>query len=117
MRTKQGDHRCDDHQREVWSGQSDRKRTLPPLSQAEKDYIRERDYHVCRVCGEPAHEVDHIVEAADGGDNRSSNLQLLCDKHHHAKTRRSQADRAPRRKVSARADAKRRRRRMGLYQQ
>ena len=119
VRTRQGDNRCADHQREKWAGQSDRKRrNLPPLTQSEKEYIRDRDHNSCAECGEPAHEVDHIVEAADGGTNLPSNLQLLCDTHHAKKTRWSQSARQPiDPKTSARAQAKRRRRRMGLYQQ
>lgn len=114
------DFRCAEHQRVSWSGQSDRKRSLPALGYEEKLFIRERDFHVCRICGEPAQEVDHIIEAADGGTNAPSNLQLLCDSHHARKTRDSQEKWKSndfRRDTSARAKAKRRARARGLYQQ
>ena len=113
------DFRCQAHWRKSWQGTSDRKRSVPALTQAEKDFVRERDWHVCRICGEEAHEVDHIREVADGGDNRPSNLQLLCDYHHKKKTRASQEswNDGDRGDTSARAQAKRRRRRQGLYQQ
>lgn len=107
--------RCSQHFRQAWSGGGERKRRVPALTQAEKDFVRERDWHVCRICGEPAKEVDHIQEVADGGDNRPSNLQLLCDGHHKAKTVRSRMDNTVLSgKVSARAKANRRRRRMGI---
>lgn len=113
------DFRCADHQRGSWTGSSDRKRSVPALTQDEKDYIRERDFHVCRKCGGPAIEVDHITEVADGGTNEQANLQLLCGYHHREKTIASKMRRhnAKRGKISARAAAKARHRRMGLYQQ
>lgn len=114
------DFRCAEHQRQSWSGRSDRKRTLPALTEEEKDWIRERDFHVCGGCGGTAHQVDHIVEAADGGTNAPSNLQLLCDRHHAKKTRERQEEWKPddlRRGTSSRAKAKRRARQQGLYQQ
>lgn len=113
------DFRCEDHLRESWAGAGDRKRSVPALTQDEKDYIRERDWHVCRTCGKPAIEVDHIVEVADGGTNDQANLQLLCGLHHREKTIKSKMKRHAERpaKRSARANAKRRHRSMGLYQQ
>jgi hypothetical protein len=114
------DFRCESHQRKAWAGASDRRRRVPPLTPEEKAFIRERDWHACRTCGEPANEVDHIVEVADGGTNVPSNLQLLCAEHHAEKTRTSQeawkSDDA-RRGTSARAKAKRRRRAQGFYVQ
>lgn len=117
---KNGDtFRCEAHQRESWAGRSDKKRAVPPLTEEEKQFIRDRDWHVCAECGEPAHEVDHVVEVADGGTNAPSNLQLLCDPHHRQKTRLSQEKwkSDDRRDTSPRARAKRRRRLRGLYQQ
>lgn len=113
------DFRCKEHWRKSWVGVSDKKRRVPALTEEQKDYVRERDFHVCRLCGDDANEVDHIHEVADGGDNRPSNLQLLCDSCHRQKTRTSQEswNDGDRGDTSARAQAKRRRRRQGLYQQ
>lgn len=112
------DFRCKEHWRKsTLKGAA--KRQIRPLTETEKNYIRERDFHVCRQCGELAREVDHIVEVADGGTNDPSNLQLLCDRHHNEKTRLSQeAWRSGiRRGTSARAQAKRKARAAGLYVQ
>lgn len=110
--------RCQEHWRKTTLKGSDGRR-IRPLTETEKNYIRERDFHVCRQCGEPARQVDHIIEAADGGTNEPSNLQLLCDSHHNAKTRQSQEawDPGVRRGTSARAQAKRKARAAGLYMQ
>lgn len=107
------DFRCAEHQRESFRGAGDKRRRVPPLGKAEKDFIRERDYHVCRQCGAPAHEVDHIVEVADGGGNNPSNLQLLCDEHHRSKTRRSQVAHLQGREHKAQLARARRYRRSG----
>ena len=40
----------------------------------------------CRVCGQPATEVDHIIPRAEGGTEDRANLQALCHEHHHMKT-------------------------------
>lgn len=113
------DFRCRTHWRASTStSNAARRRRVRPLTREEKEFVRERDWHVCRICGAPAKEVDHIVEVADGGTNVLSNLQLLCSYHHRQKTTQSRLDRyVPDGKVSARADRKRRTRRMGLYQQ
>lgn len=119
VESPQGENfRCQMHWRKPWSGQSASQRERP-LTEAEKNFIRERDWHVCRNCGEPAHQVDHIVEYVDGGTRHPENLQLLCDSCHMKKTRRSQsaANQALGRKVSSRANLKRRRRMMGFYEQ
>lgn len=110
--------RCQEHWRKTTLKGSDGRR-IRPLTETEKNYIRERDFHVCRQCGEPARQVDHIIEAADGGTNDPSNLQLLCDSHHNAKTRQNQEawDPGVRRGTSARAQAKRKARAAGLYVQ
>ncbi|MGI8594027.1 MAG: HNH endonuclease [Solirubrobacteraceae bacterium] len=41
-----------------------------------------RDGHRCRVCGELATEVDHIVRVIDGGTDHPSNCRSLCAAHH-----------------------------------
>jgi len=40
--------------------------------------ILARDRHRCRLCGDPATEVDHIVRVIDGGTDHPSNLRALC---------------------------------------
>lgn len=117
------DYRCELHppQSNLDANQRMRAKMTRRLSKAEKDAIRARDFHVCRECGEPAHQVDHIQEIADGGDNRPSNLQLLCDKHHALKTATSKREGDPRdaatlrRELSARALHKRKLRDQGFY--
>jgi len=44
-----------------------------------------RDGHRCRVCGQPAAEVDHIIRVIDGGTDHPSNLRSLCREHHAAR--------------------------------
>ncbi len=39
----------------------------------------------CKMCGERATEVDHIVPVADGGTNHASNLRPLCHACHAAR--------------------------------
>lgn len=41
----------------------------------------------CRVCGESAGAVDHIIPISQGGaDLDADNLQSLCRRHHNSKT-------------------------------
>ena len=47
----------------------------------------ERDHSKCVKCENPADEVDHIIEIADGGKEFDiSNLQSLCYKCHRKKS-------------------------------
>ena len=41
-------------------------------------WVLERDGHMCRRCGAPAHHVDHVVPVARGGSDHEVNLQALC---------------------------------------
>jgi HNH endonuclease len=52
------------------------------LSEKLRQMIIERDGGVCRICGEPANEIDHI----SGSSSDPANLQLLCDRCHNKKT-------------------------------
>jgi 5-methylcytosine-specific restriction endonuclease McrA len=47
-----------------------------------REQILTRDRWACVVCGEPATEVDHIVEVRDGGTDHPGNLRSLCAEHH-----------------------------------
>jgi len=82
------------------------------LTDVERNYILERDQHLCQECGEWGDQVDHIVEVADGGTNIPSNLQTLCRTHHNHKTRAAQEawNDGERNDTSARARLNRRRR-------
>ena len=114
------DFRCREHWRKAWRGAGERNRQTPALSETAKNAIRQRDNFTCAACGAPhSREVDHIQEVADGGSNLPSNLQILCGDCHAIKTHESRRARGQNRteKISARGEAKRRRRRMGLYQQ
>jgi len=58
--------------------------------------ILERDCGLCCLCAKAgkvtlAVDVDHIVNKADGGDDRESNLQSLCRQCHREKTARESA--------------------------
>lgn len=127
--TTGGKPRCDEHTKPLESYRRagiDRARRIKRLTVAEKNHIRERDWNTCRECGEPGHEVDHIVATKDGGDNRPSNLQLLCADCHDRKTRREAQDATEAayeandvpawKRGSSRARAKRQHRRNGFYE-
>lgn len=47
-----------------------------------REAIIKRDQGRCRVCGQPADEIDHI----SGSSSDPDNLQLLCDLCHNKKT-------------------------------
>lgn len=48
--------------------------------------VLERD-KVCRTCGNPAKDIDHITPVSRGGQTELSNLQLLCRPCHQQKSR------------------------------
>ena len=43
-----------------------------------KNKIRERDNHTCQLCGNPGHDVDHIIPWYISHDSSESNLRVLC---------------------------------------
>jgi 5-methylcytosine-specific restriction protein A len=67
----------------MWSREPDRYRGVP---KAQADRIRRRDKHTCQKCGRPGHDVDHIINVADGGTDEDDNLQVLCPDCHRVKT-------------------------------
>ena len=46
----------------------------------------DRDGWTCRTCGDTATEVDHIVNAAQGGSDDPANLAAICGPCHKQKT-------------------------------
>ncbi len=57
-------------------------KTARRLSHQTRNHVWERAGGVCRQCGKPGEEVDHI----EGDSPDPDNLQLLCKDCHHAKT-------------------------------
>jgi 5-methylcytosine-specific restriction endonuclease McrA len=66
------------------------------FSQRIKQQARERANWTCELpgCDESAIEVDHKKPLWQGGDNSLGNAQVLCKKHHAAKTKREAPMRA-----------------------
>lgn len=50
---------------------------------------------LCRQCGAPATDVDHIVPRAQGGADELDNLQALCHSCHSRKTNREDKPKLP----------------------
>ena len=114
-----GGYRCSEHQIKK------RKRT-GDMTTAAKDAVRQRDGNVCAQCGQPAHEVDHILELDEFAPddkwkaNLPSNLQLLCFHHHAVKTARYRKEKIDLgdpddTSTSARNRKKKRRRQQGFH--
>ncbi|WP_374263704.1 HNH endonuclease [Zoogloea sp.] len=51
-----------------------------------KRQVRQECYFGCVICGCPVFEYDHIVEFSKVKEHTASNLALLCEQHHRAKT-------------------------------
>lgn len=51
--------------------------------------ILARDGHRC-ACGNPATQVDHIVNVSAGGTHEDDNLRAICGPCHEAKTKLEQ---------------------------
>jgi 5-methylcytosine-specific restriction enzyme A len=71
-----------------WIGKSDDE----PVPSRVKDRVHERARGLCASCGREiyggdAKEIDHVKAICNGGENRESNLQLLCGWCHAPKTR------------------------------
>ncbi|MBF6573744.1 HNH endonuclease [Nocardia farcinica] len=66
-----------------WSREPDRYRGV---SRATAARIRRRDKRTCQLCGKPGWQVDHRIPVAAGGTDDDTNLWVLCDGCHQAKT-------------------------------
>ena len=66
------------------------------FSKSVKKLVRERANWVCELpgCDASAIDVDHKKPLWQGGTNTLDNAQLLCKKHHAAKTAREAPERA-----------------------
>lgn len=65
----------------------------------DRNQIKDRDCGLCQECRRQGKttvgsDVDHIVPLEQGGTNEQSNLELLCEPCHKAKTAREAAQRA-----------------------
>jgi 5-methylcytosine-specific restriction protein A len=65
-----------------------RSQPLPADWPIKRRRILERDGYRCYLCSALAGEVDHIVPAADGGNDQDSNLAAICTRCHRSKTGR-----------------------------
>lgn len=96
--TKQG--RCDDHQRQPWSGKTSRSREKYGWDWSKlRSRILKRDEYLCQPCQRAgklttAKEVDHVLNIAAGGTDSPDNLQAICTTCHRAKTQQ-EASRPP----------------------
>lgn len=73
------------------------------LSAAKRRAVFERDNGLCRKCGQPGTDVDHV----DGSSNDLANLQLLCKACHNEKTRSKFVPLTPEHERYAEIEAKR----------
>ena len=59
------------------------------IPQDVKRAVMQRDFYTCQSCGSLDYpEVDHIISFSAGGDNSTSNLQVLCRKCNSVKSNR-----------------------------
>ncbi len=73
-----------------WIGRDDNQ-AIPPNV---RDRVFTRDGGRCAICTRPIDEkvrpaIDHIIALCNGGENRESNLQLLCVSPCHAQKTKS----------------------------
>lgn len=85
--------KCDEHQPKAgWSKESRHKRGYGYQWYKTKEAVLKRDKHLCQNCLRQGiftlgDEVDHIVNKAEGGSDKMSNLETICKKCHKQKTR------------------------------
>jgi hypothetical protein len=60
------------------------------------NYLRKHPTCEDPTCSEPATDVHHRIDRADGGDSSDANLEALCKSHHSRITARRQARLVPR---------------------
>lgn len=73
-----------------------------PIPPRVKRRVAERQGGHCLLCEtRTGLEGDHIVALADGGENRESNVQMLCSKHHKIKTAREALERTKVRRMQS----------------
>lgn len=76
-----------------WIGKDDD----TPIPPRVKTRVVARANHCCANCGIRVRyggQIDHIVALINGGENRESNLRLLCANCHKAKSRRDVAEKS-----------------------
>lgn len=81
--------RCDSHQPTPFAGAKERWNANRPKGYAalRRRVIREAG-GLCENCGQPGHEVDHIIPVAKGGTWARENLWLLCEQCHDEKSKK-----------------------------
>jgi len=88
---------CDDHQKErkakQWDhgGKNRHQRGYGSKWDKLRKVVLSRDKHMCQEClragiYKQGNQVDHIKPKAEGGDDNTDNLQVLCYTHHQEKT-------------------------------
>jgi 5-methylcytosine-specific restriction enzyme A len=75
----------------AWSKTSRHERGYGTVWTKLRKAILQRDHYLCQHClakgiATQGNHVDHIKPKAKGGTDEPSNLQVLCTKHHSAKS-------------------------------
>lgn len=79
-----GERYCPAHKSEAWRGRpTPAQRGYDYQYQKNRKIALERDGYLCRRCGGPATQADHVVALAKGGTNDVSNLVAACRRCNH----------------------------------
>ncbi len=72
---------------EEWIGKSDDS-AIPPRVKLRifEEYKGHCNKCTCKIVGKLIPQYDHIIALINGGENRESNLQLICSECHKSKT-------------------------------